>query len=285
MQTRHLKSLSTIAKTGSFAVAAESLGLTLSTVSMQIKALEKLLAVELFDRSVRPPALTPVGRRIAIEAEKLLEAETRLMAASSPATSLRGVWRLGFVATASVRLLPGFLKNAESREPFASFEFETALSEVLEYRVKGGLLDAAIVTASPQPTTGLTYIPLRTEPLVFSVPQAMAARPLGEIAQSLSFLQFNPGSGIGKLIEAYMHREFPDIGHTIILDNVEAIMECVNKGLGFTLLTKDDANRYGTQGALIHNPPSAPPSRQLVLAVPVARAQSPNMNILSRLFD
>lgn len=75
MQTRSLKSLVQISQVGSFAKAAEQLNMTLSALSMQIKSLELELGVNLFDRSVRPPRLTPIGRSILDEAIPLLRSE------------------------------------------------------------------------------------------------------------------------------------------------------------------------------------------------------------------
>lgn len=285
MQTRTLHTLRTIAETGSFIAAAQALNLTLSTVSMQIKALEQQLGTTLFDRSVRPPALTPLGRRVAAQADQVLKAQDDLVKLCTTGGVLSGIWRLGFIATASVRVLPGVLKRANRHAPQASFEFETALSEVLETRVRSGQLDAAVVTASPNPTSGLSYLPLRSEALVFAIPKIFYARPIEEIAQDLPFLQFNPGSGIGKLIETYMAREITTVRTTIVLDSVEAIMECVNEGIGFTLLTNEDVRRYGTVSISIKEPTVQPPNRSLVLAVPVNRATSPEIKALVALFQ
>ena len=56
MDTRQLKSLTAIARTGSFARAAELVNLTPTAVSQQIQALETEVGASLFDRSSRPPS-------------------------------------------------------------------------------------------------------------------------------------------------------------------------------------------------------------------------------------
>ena len=57
MDLKQLRSLVTIAETGSFAAAAQAVGLTQSAVSLHIKHLEQDLGVLLFDRDSRPPRL------------------------------------------------------------------------------------------------------------------------------------------------------------------------------------------------------------------------------------
>ena len=132
MQTRSLRTLSEIAKVGSFATAAGNLNMTLSALSMQMKSLEAELGVELFDRTFRPPKLTPMGRSICDHAADVLAAEDVLRVACNPVDELAGQYRLGFVMTASVRLLPGFLIAARERARRANLRVVTGLSETLE---------------------------------------------------------------------------------------------------------------------------------------------------------
>lgn len=55
MDIKNLYTLIAIADRGSFAEAGVSLDLSLSAVSMQMRALEEELGTMLFDRSRRPP--------------------------------------------------------------------------------------------------------------------------------------------------------------------------------------------------------------------------------------
>ncbi len=267
MQTRHLKTLVQIAHVGSFATAANQLNMTLSTLSMQMKTLEEELNVSLFDRSHRPPKLTPIGREIADKAQIVLDAENALLESSHETKGLAGNYRIGFVATASVRLLPLFLKNAKTNAPNANFDLETALSETLEERVLSGQLDAAVLTASKQAEAGLKYHVLREEKLVYALPAQYKSLSIEEVALNLPFLQFNPNSGIGKVISNHVRRLTSKSDHQpIVLDSVEAIMECVNEGLGFTLLSEPDIRRYANEAVNIESASGKNLSRQLVLA-------------------
>jgi DNA-binding transcriptional LysR family regulator len=65
MSIRALKTLLAVHEHQSFQAAARTLHLTLPAVSMQMRQLEKIYEASLFDRSTRPPTLTPVGIRLA----------------------------------------------------------------------------------------------------------------------------------------------------------------------------------------------------------------------------
>ncbi|MEL6476124.1 MAG: LysR family transcriptional regulator [Pseudomonadota bacterium] len=245
MQTRSLRTLVRVAKVGSFVKAAEQLNMTLSALSMQMKALETELDVEIFDRSVRPPRLTPIGRTIVEAATPLLQCEDRLLDLCRPTDRLVGHFRIGFVTSAAVRLLPDFLKTATRHAPQATFAFETGLSKVLQEKVVNGQLDAALVTDAEGVPDALSELVLREEPFVFAAHEVLLKDGLAGLLSEHPFFHFMPNTGIGKLIAGEMLKhDRPRGSETIVLDNLEAIMECVSAGLGFTLLPAPDVERY-----------------------------------------
>ncbi len=286
MQTRALKTLTKIAQIGSFAKTADHLHMTLSAVSMQMKSLETELGVALFDRSFRPPQLTPIGRTIASHAATLLKAEEKMVQVCTRGNQMVGQFGVGFVTTASVRLLPSFLKNAAKFAPEAEFLLETGLSEVLESKVLSGQLDAAIVTASSDVNPQLQYAILSDEPLVFALPVKMKPLSFDALVANTTFLQFMPSTGIGKLIANQISkirtgRHDP----TIILNNVETIVECVKKGIGFTLLPKSDIERYADETVYIICPKNIRLSRKLVLATARNSLANQQVDKLTKLLE
>ncbi len=284
MQTRSLTSLVEISKVGSFAEAASRLNMTLSALSMQMKTLERELGVALFDRAFRPPRLTPVGRSVCQHAVRVLSAQDLLEAACRPDDRLLGCYRIGFVSTASVRLLPGFLANARRQAPRAMFEIVSGLSEVLEEQVCAGRLDAAVVSASPAGRPGLEYDLLCEEPLVYAVPETVSTLPLQAVAERLPFLQFTPSSGVGKLISDFAASSGLQPEQRIVLDSVEAIMECVKNGLGFTFLPRPDIERYSNAEVAVITPETNACSRQLVLVTAAGRGQDGHPSLIRTLF-
>lgn len=266
MNTRTLRTLVQISKVISFAKAAEDLNMTLSALSMQMKSLEAELGASLFDRSVRPPRLTPIGRSIVSEAIPLLQREDRLVSLCRPGTMLVGRFRLGFVTTAAVRFLPPFLSRAKAKAPEASFEFETGLSRSLQERVLNGQIDAAVLTDADGVPDSLSVRILREEPLVFAAHKELLGDGLDGLLAQQTFFHFMPDTGIGKLIASEMRGySRPSTTDTIVLDNLEAIMECVVHKLGFTLLPQPDVTRYRSTDIVVLPAPN-PLHRRLVLA-------------------
>jgi DNA-binding transcriptional LysR family regulator len=103
----HLRTLTTVIRTGSFADAARQLGYTGSAVSQQIAALERAVKMPLFERDAHSVRPTPAGEFIAERARDALAAlgsledDIRGMSQGSI-----GRLRLGSFPTASENLLP-----------------------------------------------------------------------------------------------------------------------------------------------------------------------------------
>jgi len=264
MQIRALRTLVAIDRLGAFSTAAEDVSLTLSAVSMQMKGLEAALGCALFDRAFRPPRLTPVGRQVAAAAARVLEAEAALLEAAQGGGLLNGEYRIGFVLTASVRVLPGFLARASEAAPKARFRVETGLSEDLIARVGAGALDAAVVTLVDPLPRAYGVVRLAHEEIVFAVPQGRADAPLATCMAELAFLHFMPETGIGRVIARHLSEAGLVPAHVVELDGIEATVECVRAGVGFTALPQPDLLRYGG-GALALRRADPPLGRDLAL--------------------
>ncbi|MGF1445046.1 MAG: LysR family transcriptional regulator [Pikeienuella sp.] len=265
MTPRSLRTLVAISELGTLSRAADQLGLTLSAVSMQMKALEAELGARLFDRTTRPPRLTPIGRRIAEAAREVVAAEQRLFSLAAE-RGLAGDWRIGFILTASVRILPNFLLRARETAPDARFAVETGLSEPLAEAVGRGRLDAAIVTRAGPAAESLRLTHLATEELVYALPPGSDGLSLRACCARLPFLQFTPDTGIGRLVARHLAREGLAPARQIVLDGIEAILESVARGIGFTALPRPDVARYAKPGTGLRPMADPPLTRDVVLA-------------------
>ena len=72
MEIRNLKTFIQVAERNSFTKAAEAMGYTQSTVSLQIKQLETELGTQLFERINHTVTLTQAGRALLKRAHKII---------------------------------------------------------------------------------------------------------------------------------------------------------------------------------------------------------------------
>ena len=201
MNLRTLQTLVEIDRVESFATTADRLGQTLSAVSTQMKSLEQELDLCLFDRAHRPPKMTPVARKVVEHARRILAEAEAIQAIQHQDGVLQGVIRIGFVSTASVRLMPGFLSRAGNAHPAVKFEVETGLSTDLIAAVNKARLDAAVVTEMPHLPAETFFKPLLSEPFVLAVPARARRWSVERCVQDMTQIQFTPNTGIGLLAE------------------------------------------------------------------------------------
>lgn len=102
-----------VADSGSFSVAAHRLGLTQSTVSKQIAALESHLAARLFHRTTRSLALTNEGSAFYESAQRALAAIDEASATVGPEAEVQGLLRVTMPLTLAesrvVQIISNFL--------------------------------------------------------------------------------------------------------------------------------------------------------------------------------
>lgn len=146
MELRQLEYFVTVADMRNFTRAAESLHVAQPGVSAQIRQLERELGQELLDRSGRAVRLTDVGAAVLPYARAALSAVRGARLAVDEHTGLlRGHVAMGTVTSHSVDL-PGLLAAFHRDHPAIEITLSEAGSRELLDDVRGGRLDAAIVS-------------------------------------------------------------------------------------------------------------------------------------------
>lgn len=134
-----------IAEEGSFTGAGRRLHRTQSTVSLQLKRLERRLGLRLLHRTQgRVGALTPTGQRLLENAHSLLRAHDRVIAALR-GRQLSGSVRLGLSDETAHQDLSQALARLQASHPLVELEVTCASSGELEEWVATGRIDLALV--------------------------------------------------------------------------------------------------------------------------------------------
>jgi len=245
MSVRALKTLLWIRDGRSFQETARELNMTLSAVSMQMKQLEEMYRVALFDRSTRPPRLTRAGLTLADASRNIVTAYEDLPIVLRNNQPLSGKLALGVVATASIRLLPVVAQHLMSKFPELQLRVESALSIDLLARVASGQLDAAVVTGTEDLGNTFAVTPILAEPFVLVAAKSRRQQLSINLLRTRPFIRFNPGTGIGHLVDAFLADRSIEIREGIVLDSLEAIVELVALDMGVTIIPEPEARRYG----------------------------------------
>ena len=149
-----------------FAKAAESCGISQSTLSSLVQKLEIELDVTIFDRNSHPVKPTAVGEEIISRAKLLLfnAAQVKELVATRKGESV-GKVSLGITSTVAPYLLPKMLKYLSANHPDIELHIEEARVSTLVSQLERGELDIALL-ATPLNNDDLLEIPVYQERLM-----------------------------------------------------------------------------------------------------------------------
>lgn len=236
MNLKALQTLVAIHDAQSFVEAARRLGLTQSAVSMQIKALERDLGVVLFDRAMRPPAMTAAAVAIVKPAREILALAAAIRETVQDRETLAGRLSLGAISTATIGLLPDGLIAIGRRYPGVRIRIEVGLSEALIRHVADGTLDGAVVTEPQDRPAMLRFEILARERLaIVSAVEAEAPAGPSDLLRH-PFIRFDRRIGVGQVIDRYLARKGLSPDDFMELDSLEAILVMVERGLGIAIV-------------------------------------------------
>lgn len=279
MDTRQLKTLLAIQSHGTFAHAADVVGLTPSAVSQQIQALEDELRVSIFDRSTRPPRLTPSGLQVIEMAKDILQREEDTKA-SLRGDQIAGTLMLGSVRSSALNLLPRALVQMRQRYPDLKPSLRISLSSPLIADVAAGRLDAAMVAEHVGFPNALRWSPFLREPLWLIAPASMASEDPIDLLNTRPYIRFRCAVPLANLIDTEVSRLGVVTNDVAEVDTIGSIVTCVRQGLGISVVPHVALQEPEDVG-IIRLPFGTPQvTRQIGI---VERTVSPRGEIISRL--
>jgi DNA-binding transcriptional LysR family regulator len=165
MTFKQLEAFYWAATCANFAIAAERLHLSVSSLSKRVAELEESLGVALFDRSGHRAALTEAGQGLLPRALELLDAAASIRHTFAPNAGLVGRCAFGVGELSAMTWLPRFIAQVRATYPKLVLEPYVDVGAVLEARVDNGELDFAIIagrssrqTVLSQPITQAQFV-------------------------------------------------------------------------------------------------------------------------------
>ncbi len=160
IELRHLQTLVALRDCGTLAQAAETLHVTQSALSHQLKDLEHRLDLQLFHRKGRPVRFTPAGERLLALAERVLpEVESARAELRRMVEGESGGLHIAIECHSCFEWLMPAMDAYRPHWPEVEMDVTLAYSfEPLPALVRGDL--DLVITSDPQPLPGIEYIPL-----------------------------------------------------------------------------------------------------------------------------
>lgn len=160
-----------VAHTGSFSVAARTLGVHQSTVSRQVRDLEDRVGVSLFERYGSGVRATDAGRQLLA---RLSQVQTLVRTAVNEARDFgevrTGCLRLGFVGSFAAPPARNILGRLRDLHPGVKVQLAELGTTELIHKVIAHELDCAWVASWRSPDPALVFEPLWSESLYLAVP-------------------------------------------------------------------------------------------------------------------
>jgi LysR family hydrogen peroxide-inducible transcriptional activator len=241
-----LRAFVAVAKAQHFGSAATTLGVSQSTLSQALAALETGLDTHLVERSTRRVRVTPEGMQLLPLAQAVVDAvEAFTAAAAGTSDPLQGSMRLGMIPTVAPYVLPTVLAGLAKQLPALSLRVIEDQTERLLTALREGALDAALI-ALPADAGGVTAVPIYEEDFLLAVPPGHPLSgkhrvPAATLAQ-LPLLLLDEGhclrdQALDVCQKAGVRAELADTRAA----SLATAVQCVTGGLGVTLIPQSAA--------------------------------------------
>lgn len=237
-----LKSLTTfvqVAELNSFTRAAEKLGYSQPTISVQIRQLEEELGVKLFDRIGHTVRLTEKGRDVLPQAQRIYHM-CQEMGKHDETEEIYGTIRLGMAdSLCSLLISNGFLSFRE-KHPNISLNITTAGTTELFRLLDHNEVDMVCTLDSHIYNTNYVIASEEQIAVHFVVsadhPLAKCARLSKEALLTQPFLLTEKGMSYRRQLEEWLARDSMEIQPVLEIGRADLICKLVEQGIGLSFL-------------------------------------------------
>ena len=232
-----LKNFLAITRHKSVAAAAREIGLTAAAAGQQLQQLEKEIGVELFDRTKRSLSLNAHGRSMIEPIQEIVARYETL--GSNLKSDLSGTIVLGALVSSLMGAFGKTLNEIKQSYPELEIKLIAGLSSNFLDQLIEGAIDAAIVTESPYALPqNLQWTELYKEPMILISPAAPSGNKndLKTTDSQLPFIRFERNTWTGHLVDQTIKSNKLSVQDGMELNSVEAIIELVRQGLGYSIV-------------------------------------------------
>lgn len=248
-----IRSFAAVAEAGHMTRAAARLHISQPALSAQIKTLEGMLDLELFERRPNGMILTPAGERLLAEAQKVLAAVQGLRnEARSIKGDVAGVVTVGTVSDPEFIRVARLMSAAIERHPRLEIRFHHEVSGAAFEKVRDGELDASFYYGDLE-HPNVAAMPLREITYRIVAPSAwrdrIAQASWTEIAGE-PWVMTPPISTHHQIASGLFRHHGITPTKVVEADDEFVVSSLVESGLGLGLMREDLAQESAARGGV-----------------------------------
>jgi DNA-binding transcriptional LysR family regulator len=254
MEFRNIATFLRVAATRNFSRAAEQLGYSQSTVTIQMQQLEKELGTQLFERIGKQVNLTERGEAFILHANEIMMITNAAMTFASNADLTTGSLRIGGVESLCTAILPELLLQFHHICPEVETVIKTATTEELIDMIKCNDIDLLFTLDKKIYGSEWVRAVQQEEDIVFVTLSHNSfidgqKIDLKDIIKE-PFILTEKGGSYRYELERMLAEEEMEIRPVLEIGNTETIIHLLEEGVGVSFLPLFSVKKAIDQGTL-----------------------------------
>lgn len=255
MDIRNLNTFIQVAELNSFTRAAERLGYSQPTVSIQIKQLEQELGVQLFERIGHTVSLTEQGKEILSYAQHICQLSLTMINNKNKTNHPTGMIRIGMADSLCAPLILNHFQQFRDAYPLVRLLVITAgtgdLFRLLDHN------EVDMICALDAPTFDTTYRIIHKETIsahfvcACSHPLANKKNISLEALLKHPFLLTEKGMSYRRLLDEHLAKRGLEIEPVLEISNPDLICQLIEKNMGISFLPDYVTNKAVQSGTIV----------------------------------
>ncbi len=238
MPIKFLKTLIAISEKGTFTEAADRVCVTPAAVSQQMKRLEEVLDVDLFDRDKRTPELTHSGKALVPRAREIVRAYEAMLHSVKSESPMSGEFTIGAVSSSLAILLPLSIKLLLSEYPEIHIRVLTASSQDLLPLLERGTIEAAVMSKPFHLRSHFKWQTFAEEEMVVICSKALSSNDPIELLTNNPYIRVTRQALAGVVADDILYDAKLNIQDSMELDSIGNVVSMVSHNLGVAIVPR-----------------------------------------------
>lgn len=258
MELKYLITLKKIIETGSYQQAAAALNYAQSTITFQIKQLERELGLQLFERHGSSMVLTQAGAEVMPLVDRVLDSVTSLEQYCSQRDELHGSLTLALPETLTTYKLQPVLQSFKEQAPDVRLRLRCMNCFDIYHELCGSDIDIAIHYDVGNYPKSVEVVHLMSFPLALLASPRLSTQERDFLTpgqrKRLCHIQDDPDALSLKIFQEYLRAKEIRLDAALEVWSIEAIKRSVMSNLGIAMLPRFTAEKELAAGELIELP-------------------------------